>query len=73
MWHVILGGAGFWVAQRFTACGKSHQSPYRRGRAALQGRVSRLKSAWALAPVVVLPRQIAFFRKLFSAAVIDWC
>ena len=53
---------------RFRACGRSHKCLYRRGRAALQGRVSPLKSAWALAPVVVLLRRIAFFRKLFSRA-----
>ena len=40
-----------------------------RGRAALQGRVTPVQSAWALAPVVVLPWQNAFFRKLFSRAV----
>src|SRR5208282_825453 len=40
----------FWVGHGFTACGKSHKCPYRRGRAALQCRVSPLKSAWALAP-----------------------
>jgi hypothetical protein len=33
-----------------------------RGRAALQGRVTPLKSCWALALVLAVPRQIDFFR-----------
>jgi hypothetical protein len=39
-----------------------------RGRAALQGRVSPVKPMRALALVVVVPGQIAFFRSLFSDA-----
>jgi hypothetical protein len=35
-----------------------------RERAALEGRVSPLKSSWALAPAVVVPRQIVFLRSL---------
>src|SRR5271169_4756372 len=53
----------------FTACGKTHECADHRGRAALQGRVSPVKSARALALVVALSRPIAFFRSLFSRAV----
>src|SRR5271169_812299 len=54
----------------FRACGKTHECADHRGRAALQGRVSPVKSGRALALVVALSRPIAFFRSLFSRAVI---
>jgi len=58
----------FWEGHGFTTWGKTRKCAGRRGRAALQGRVSRAKSARALAPVVVFPRKIAFSRKWFSPA-----
>lgn len=44
-------------SQRFTSSlQKTFECVHRRGGAALQGRVTRVKSAWALAPVVVIPQ-----------------
>ena len=54
---------------RFRGCGKTHECRHRRGRAALQGRVSRYECVRALAPVVAFSPQIEFFRSLFSRAV----
>jgi len=69
----------FWVAQRFSAavkcsilnrgftgCRKIKKGVDRRGRAALQGRGSRVESIAALAPVVVFDPVKDFFRSLFS-------
>src|ERR1019366_1900551 len=46
----------------------AHEGLDHRGRAALPGRVSPVKSAWASAPVALLPHQIAFFRSLLTLA-----
>ena len=58
---------GFWGGHDFAARGKTQECSDHRERAALQGRVRPVNSMWALAPVVVPPRRIAFFRKLFGA------
>ena len=72
----------FWVGHGFTACGITYEGVDHRekcvvhreervdhrGRAALQGRVTRVKSVRALARVVVLLRQIASFRSFSSRA-----
>jgi hypothetical protein len=50
----------------FRGYGKTHECVHRRGRAALQGRVSCLECVRASAPVVAFPRPMEFFRSLFS-------
>jgi len=57
-----------WVGHGFTACGKSREIIRDRGRAALQRRVSALKSTRALAPVLRKWAWNDFFRSLFSRA-----
>ena len=75
--HLILGGAAidrcdheFVSHAGFTVCGKGHQCVHDRGRAALQGRVSRLELLGASAPVVVFSRRIAFPEAPLAAAVV---
>jgi len=57
---VVVQFASLLKGHGFTACGKTHECADHRGRAALQGRVSPVKSARALALVVALSRPIAF-------------
>jgi hypothetical protein len=71
-----LGTSPKWKDTGFTGCGKTHDRVGHRGRAALQGRVTLLKSTWGLAPEVVLPWQIRFFRSRFRTALSGyniWC
>src|SRR5258708_24573766 len=60
---------GFQEGHDSRGCGKTRKRAHHRGRAALQGRVTGLKSSRALAPVVALPRGMEFFRSLSSPAV----